>query len=56
MALIIRNMKMALQQELGLKKPIAFVQHEALLNVYYTASCLKKKADQFFAPFSFRKP
>ncbi len=43
---------MALQQELGLKKPITFLQHEALLNVYYTASCLKKKADQFFAPFS----
>ncbi len=43
---------MALQQELGLKKQIAFTQHEALLNVYYTASCVKKKADQFFAPFS----
>jgi DNA-binding MarR family transcriptional regulator len=42
---------MALQQELGLRKPIELVQHEALLNVYYTASCLKKKADQFFAPF-----
>jgi DNA-binding MarR family transcriptional regulator len=42
---------MALHQELGLKKPIAFLPHEALLNVYYTASCLKKKADQFFAPF-----
>jgi DNA-binding MarR family transcriptional regulator len=43
--------KMALTQELGLKKPIAILPHEALLNVYYTASCLKKKADQFFAPF-----
>lgn len=42
---------MALRHELGLKKPIAFLPHEALLNVYYTASCLKKKADQFFAPF-----
>jgi len=42
---------MALTQELGLKKPIALLPHEALLNVYYTASCLKKKADQFFAPF-----
>ena len=42
---------MALLQELGLKKPIVLLQHEALLNVYYTASCLKKKADVFFAPF-----
>ena len=42
---------MALQHELGLRRPITFLQHEALLNVYYTASCLKKKADQFFAPF-----
>lgn len=42
---------MALTQELGLKKPIVLLPHEALLNVYYTASCLKKKADQFFAPF-----
>jgi DNA-binding MarR family transcriptional regulator len=43
--------KMTLTQELGLKKPISILPHEALLNVYYTASCLKKKADQFFAPF-----
>jgi DNA-binding MarR family transcriptional regulator len=42
---------MVLQHELGLKKTITFLPHEALLNVYYTASCLKKKADQFFAPF-----
>ena len=49
--LIRPDTKMALQQELGLKKPITFMQHEALLNVYYTASRLKKKADQFFAPF-----
>ena len=42
---------MALTEELGLKKPVAFAPHEALLSIYYTASCLKKKADQFFAPF-----
>jgi DNA-binding MarR family transcriptional regulator len=40
-----------LDKELQLKKPLALEPHEALLNIYYTASCLKKKGDQFFAPF-----
>ena len=42
---------MSLEQELGLRKPIALLPHEALLNIYYTASCLKKRADEFFRPF-----
>lgn len=42
---------MSLEHELGLRKPIALVPHEALLNIYYTASCLKKRADEFFRPF-----
>jgi DNA-binding MarR family transcriptional regulator len=42
---------MALQQELGLKKQINIPSHEALLNIYFTASCLKKYADAFFSPF-----
>lgn len=42
---------MSLEHELGLRKPIAMLPHEALLNIYYTASCLKKKADGFFRPF-----
>lgn len=42
---------MSLEQELGLKKDIAFLQHRSLLNIYYTASCLKKRADEFFRPF-----
>lgn len=42
---------MSLEQELGLRKPIALLAHESLLNVYYTASQLKKKADEFFRPF-----
>jgi DNA-binding MarR family transcriptional regulator len=42
---------MALEQELGLRKPITLLPHEALLNVYYTASCLKKQAAEFFHPF-----
>jgi len=42
---------MSLEHELGLRKPIALGAHESLLNIYYTASCLKKRADEFFRPF-----
>lgn len=43
---------MSLGQELGLRKPIGLLVHESLLNIYYTASCLKKKADEFFRPYN----
>ncbi|HUW20287.1 MAG TPA: MarR family transcriptional regulator [Sedimentisphaerales bacterium] len=42
---------MALEHELGLRKPIELLPHEALLNIYYTASCLKKRADEFLRGF-----
>ena len=42
---------MPLEYELGLRKPITLVPHEAILNIYYTASCLKKQAAEFFHPF-----
>ena len=42
---------MSLEHELGLKKPIALLPHRALLNIYYTASCLKKQAAEFFRYF-----
>jgi DNA-binding MarR family transcriptional regulator len=42
---------MGLQQELGLKRSFSVLEHEAILNVYYTASLLKKKADEFFRQF-----
>jgi DNA-binding MarR family transcriptional regulator len=42
---------MALEQELGLKKGFSLLAHESLLNIYYTASLLKKKADEFFRSF-----
>ena len=41
---------MTLESELGLKRPIKISAHRALLNIYYTASCLKKYADDFFRP------
>jgi len=42
---------MPLEHELGLRKPITLLPHEALLNIYYTTSCLKKRAAEFFHPF-----
>ena len=43
---------MTLSQELGLKRAITPLAKEAMLNIYYTASCLKKKADEFFREFA----
>jgi DNA-binding MarR family transcriptional regulator len=42
---------MVLKDELGLKKDFASAAHEALLSIYYTASIMKKRADDFFGQF-----
>jgi DNA-binding MarR family transcriptional regulator len=42
---------MSLEHELGLRKPIAFLEHEAILNIYYTATCIKKWAAEFLRRF-----
>jgi len=42
---------MALEHELGLKEGFEVLAHEALLNIYYTASCIRKKAGKFFRQF-----
>jgi MarR family 2-MHQ and catechol resistance regulon transcriptional repressor len=42
---------MALKEELGLRRGFDEPAHEALLNVYYTASMMKKRADAFFSKF-----
>ncbi|MBN2020493.1 MAG: MarR family transcriptional regulator [Sedimentisphaerales bacterium] len=42
---------MVLKEELGLKQGFVDTAHEALLNVYYTASMMKKRADAFFSQF-----
>jgi DNA-binding MarR family transcriptional regulator len=39
---------MALQQELGMRQGFAEREHEAALNVYFTASILRKRATEFF--------
>jgi len=42
---------MSLECELCLRRPFTLLAHEALLNIYYSASCLKKKAGEFLRPF-----
>ena len=42
---------MGLKEDLGLKTDFASPGHEALLNIYYTASIMKKRADDFFGQF-----
>ncbi|MBN1787292.1 MAG: MarR family transcriptional regulator [Sedimentisphaerales bacterium] len=39
---------MSLKEELKLKKGFDLVEHEALLNIYYTTTSLKKRADGLF--------
>jgi len=42
---------MGLKEELGLKRPFRVPAHEALLNIYYTGSQMKKRAREFFAEY-----
>lgn len=42
---------MSLNIELNFQKPVVMLAHEALLNTYYTASCLRKKAGHFLNQF-----
>jgi len=39
---------MALKEELKLKTGFEIVEHEAMLNIYYTTASLKKRGDAFF--------
>jgi len=42
---------MGLKEELHLSKDFISVEHEALLNLYYTNICVKKHASAFFAAY-----
>ena len=42
---------MSLEHELGFRKPIGLLGHEALLNIYFTATCIKKRAAEFLRSF-----
>ncbi len=46
------EVSMTLNQELGLRKGIKVLEHEALLNIYYTATCFRKRATEFFRQYS----
>ena len=46
-----RFIPMSLKQELNLTKGFDLTEHETLLNIYYTAALLKKRADVFFRTF-----
>ncbi|MBN1126197.1 MAG: MarR family transcriptional regulator [Sedimentisphaerales bacterium] len=43
---------MTLARELGLRKPFASREHEALLNIYFTSTCMKKQAVRFLEPYA----
>ena len=42
---------MALFDELGLRENFSHPEHESLLNIYFTASQIRKRADRFFREF-----
>lgn len=42
------KLNMALKEELKLKKGFDYLEHEALLNIYFTTAGMKKRADGFF--------
>lgn len=42
---------MSLKDELGLNKSFATVGHEALLNIYFTSTCIKKRSGEFLREF-----
>jgi DNA-binding MarR family transcriptional regulator len=47
----VEKLDMSLETDLGLRKPVKMLAHEALLSTYFTASCLRKKAEHFLQPF-----
>ena len=42
---------MSLHTELCLKEPFTPLAREAMLNIYHTANCIKKRADEFFRSY-----
>ena len=43
---------MSLKQELKLNAPFTLKSHESLLNVYFTATCIKKQGTEFLSRFN----
>jgi DNA-binding MarR family transcriptional regulator len=42
---------MSLKEELKLENPFTLDCHESLLNIYFTATCIKKQGAEFLKPF-----
>ncbi len=42
---------MSLKDEIGLKEDFKKLQNETILNIYFTSSLIKKRADKFFQKF-----
>ncbi|MCE5186098.1 MAG: MarR family transcriptional regulator [Planctomycetaceae bacterium] len=42
---------MSLKEELNLSKPLVSLEHEALLSIYYTDICIRKRAAEFLSSF-----
>lgn len=40
-----------LEHELNLNKPFGLKSHEALLNIYFTTLCIKKRGSHFLKPY-----
>ena len=45
------NEKLPLEKELNLNVPFTLKSHEALLNIYFTATCIRKYATEFLSQF-----
>ena len=46
-----RKPEMSLEKELSLNVPFTLKSHDSLLNVYFTATCIKKQATEFLSQF-----
>jgi DNA-binding MarR family transcriptional regulator len=46
-----RKPEMSLENELSLNVPFTLKSHESLLNVYFTATCIKKQGTEFLSQF-----
>lgn len=51
MCFLERIRKMSLKTELNLNVPFTLESHESLLNIYFTATCIKKQATEFLSQF-----
>lgn len=49
--MLLKGFEMSLKNELGLNVPFTLKSHESLLNIYFTATCIKKRSAEFLTPY-----